>query len=285
MTGSASTLAALVAGLKSGGIRVVDLTQPLHATSPILQLPPEFGQTWKFELQEISNFDSRGPMWYWNNFKTGEHTGTHFDAPGHWVSGKDYPNNLTDTIPPVKFIAPACVIDCVKETEKNPDFLLGPGHVKAWEKVHGRIPKGAWVLMRTDWALKRTRPDEYINAQADGCHSPGPHPELVPFLIKERDVIGFGNETVGTDAGQSFTFDPPFPCHSGMHGANKYGLAGLIHLDRLPPAGAIVIAAPLKIVRGSGSPCRVIALVPGKQAKSGKRKVKTKKKNQSKRTR
>ena len=264
MTGSANTLAALMTGIHSGGIRVVDLTQPLQNSTPILPLPPEFGQTWNFELHEISNFDSRGPAWYWNNFKTGEHTGTHFDAPVHWISGKDYPNNTTDTIPPANFIAPACVIDCVKEAEQNPDFLLGPDHIKTWEKTHGRIPAGAWVLMRTDWAKQRPQPDKYLNVQADGCHSPGPHGDLVPFLIKERDVIGFGNETVGTDAGQSFLFDPPFPCHSGMHGANKYGLASLTNLDLLPPTGAIIIAAPLKIVRGSGSPCRVIALIPGK---------------------
>lgn len=262
MTGSASTLASLIAAIRSGGIRVVDLTQPLQAATPILPLPPEFGQTWKFELHEISNFDARGPAWYWNNFRTGEHTGTHFDAPVHWISGKDHPNNTTDTIPPANFIAPACVIDCVREAEQNPDFLLSPDQVKAWEKQHGGIPAGAWVLMRTDWARKRPQPERYLNAGPDGCHSPGPHPELVPFLIKERDVIGFGNETVGTDAGQSFAFEPPFPCHSGMHGANRYGLASLTNLDQLPPMGAIVIAAPLKIVRGSGSPCRVIALVP-----------------------
>jgi len=72
-----------------------------------------------------------------------------------------------------------------------------------------------------------------------------------------------GVETVGTDAGQAFGFDPPFPCHSLMHGANKFGLASLTNLDKLPPTGAIIVAAPLKIVRGSGSPLRVLALVEG----------------------
>lgn len=263
MPGTANTLVNLITGIRSGGIRVVDLTQALHADTPILPLPPQFGQTWKFELHEISNYDDRGAgLWYWNNFKTGEHTGTHFDAPIHWLTGRDYPNNATDTIPPANFIAPACVIDCAQESDGNADFLLDVEFAETWEKKHGRIPAGAWVLMRTDWAQKRPQPDRYINAQADGCHTPGPSPELVQFLIKERDVIGFGNETVGTDAGQSITFNPPLPCHTGMHGANKYGLASLTNLDQLPATGAVIIAAPLKIVRGSGSPCRVIALVP-----------------------
>ena len=73
---------------------------------------------------------------------------------------------------------------------------------------------------------------------------------------------GVGVETVGTDAGQAGTFDPPFPNHATMHGAGKFGLASLRNLDQLPPTGAVVIAAPLKIVGGSGSPLRVLAIAP-----------------------
>jgi kynurenine formamidase len=133
--------------------------------------------------------------------------------------------------------------------------------VRDWEADHGEIPAGAWVLLRTDWS-KRSDPAAFLNIQDDGPHSPGPHPDTVKFLIEERDVLGFGNETVGTDAGQAGGFDPPFPCHTLMHGANKFGLASLANLDQLPASGAVVIAAPLKIVHGSGSPLRVLALAP-----------------------
>src|SRR5579871_409082 len=135
--------------LATGKIRVVDLTQPLEPGTPILQLPPEFGRSWPFRLEEISAYDERGPAWYWNNFACGEHTGTHFDAPIHWVTGKDYPNNATDSIPVEKFIAPANVIDCSAEVAKNEDFLLTPEYVQAWEGKHGKIEAGSWVLMRT----------------------------------------------------------------------------------------------------------------------------------------
>jgi kynurenine formamidase len=246
--------------LTRGTVRVVDLTQPLEATTPVIQLPPEFGKSWPFTLEEISKYDSRGPAWYWNNFSCGEHTGTHFDAPVHWVTGKDYPSNTTDTIPVEKFFAPACVIDVSREVAKDPDFLLTVKHIEGWEKTHGRIEAGSWVLMRTDWS-KRRDPAAFLNMKDDGSHVPGPHPELVPFLARERNVIGWGSEGVGTDAGQAFRFEPPFPCHSIMHGANKFGLASLMNLDQLPPKGAILITPPLKIVRGSGSPCRVLALV------------------------
>ena len=82
-------LAAFIDAVSRGDIEVVDLTAPLSADTPIIELPPDFGQTRRFELEEISRYDDRGPAWYWNNFRTGEHTGTHFDAPNHWVTGKD----------------------------------------------------------------------------------------------------------------------------------------------------------------------------------------------------
>ena len=75
-------------------------------------------------------------------------------------------------------------------------------------------------------------------------------------------MLGVGVETVGTDAGQAATFDPRFPYHYIMHGSSKFGLASLCNLDQLPPTGAIVIAAPFKIVNGSCSPVRVIAITP-----------------------
>jgi kynurenine formamidase len=156
-------------------------------------------------------------------------------------------------------VAAACVLDCSAESAADADFLLTPAWIERWEASNGRIPAGAWVLMRTDWS-KRRDAASFLNVEADGPHSPGFHKEASELLALERDVVGVGVETIGTDAGQAGGFDPPFPNHTVMHGAGKLGLASLCNLDQLPATGAVVIAAPLKIVGGSGSPLRVLAL-------------------------
>jgi kynurenine formamidase len=254
-------LADLVAALDAGTLKVVDLTQPLGPDTPVIGLPPMFASSPGVSMEVISRYDAGGPGWYWNTIRMGEHTGTHFDAPVHWVTGKDFPDNRVDTIPPRRFIGPACVIDVSADVAKNEDFLLMPEHVTAWEKTHGRIPRGAWVLLHTGWA-KRLDPSAFLNVKSDGAHSPGFHKSTSELLAKDRDVLGVGVETVGTDAGQAGTFDPPFPNHTTMHGNGKFGLASLRNLDQLPATGAVVIAAPLKIVDGSGSPLRVLAISP-----------------------
>jgi kynurenine formamidase len=157
-----SLLAQLAAALASRRIRVVDLTQTLSPAFPQIALPPEMGQCWPFRIEEVSAYDARGPGWYWNNFSCGEHTGTHFDAPIHWISGKDLPNNAVDTIPVQHFVAPACVIDCSEQVKSNHDYLMTVEDIERYEAAHGRIPKGAWVLMRTDWS-QRHDPEAYQN--------------------------------------------------------------------------------------------------------------------------
>jgi kynurenine formamidase len=255
-----STLDALITDLAAGRIQVVDLTQPLGPDTPVIGLPPMFAPSPGVSIDVISRYDDKGPVWYWNTIRMGEHTGTHFDAPVHWITGKDLPNNTTDTIPARQFVGPACVIDITNDVAANEDYLLDVAALEKWESAHGRIPRGAWVLLKTGWS--RRTGSAFFNVREDGPHNPGFDQATSLLLATDRDVLGVGVETIGTDAGQAGRFDPPFPNHSIMHGHGKFGLASLCNLDRLPPTGAVLIAAPLKLVNGSGSPLRVLALVP-----------------------
>jgi kynurenine formamidase len=256
----ATSLLNLVGDIIDSKVQVVDLTHTLWPDFPTIVLPPQFGQCAPFRMETISRYDERGQS-YWNNFSCGEHFGTHFDAPIHWISGKDLSHNAVDTIDVANFIAAACVIDCSAEAAADEDFVLTVPRIESWEREHGRIPPRNWVLFRTDW-WKRRPGAAFPNRREDGAHTPGPGPEAVRFLVDERDAHGFGVETISTDAGQAHTFSQPHPAHFYFHGRGRYGLQCLCNLDQLPPTGAIIIAAPLKIRNGSGSPLRALALVP-----------------------
>ncbi|EBA06698.1 cyclase family protein [Sagittula stellata] len=257
---SNTVLSDLAVALASGDVRVVDLTNTLSPDFPVIVLPAEFGQCPPFKMETLSRYDENGPAWYWNNISMNEHTGTHFDAPAHWVTGKDLPSNTVDAIPAQRFVAPAVVIDISAEAAADADFVLTRAFLEAWEAENGTIPKGHWIALRTDW-YKRVGTPEYLNLLEDGAHSPGPDAAAVEFLVHERDCVGLAVETVGTDAGQAFAFNPPLPAHSILHGNGRFGLQCLTNLDKLPTFGAMIVACPLKIEGGSGSPLRVVALV------------------------
>ncbi|SFF93312.1 cyclase family protein [Blastococcus tunisiensis] len=254
-----SVLSSFAEALSTGAVEVVDLTAPLSSDTPVIALPEQFAQTASFQLEELSRYDDRGPAWYWNNFRTGEHTGTHFDAPNHWVTGRD--GDDVASVPASRFIAPAVVLDFSAQAADDPDFLLEVEHVRAWEAEHGPLPAGGWLLFRTGWSARSASQQEFLNADETGPHTPGLSPACARWLAEETPVIGLGVETVGTDAGGAHSFDPPFPCHAALMGSGKYGLTQLQNLDRLPATGALVVAAPLPIVSGSGSPLRAVALV------------------------
>jgi len=255
------SLSAVAADIVSGKLVVYDLTQLLNAATQIIQLPPPFANTPGFKSHEISKYNDKGPAWYWNWIEVGEHVGTHFDAPCHWVTGKA--KACVDQLEAKQFIGPAAVLDVTAEVAKNADFVATKDTVLAWEKKHGRLPKGSWVILRTGWGARATDAAKFLNVGKDGApHYPGFGKDSAEFLTKERDILGVGVEQVGTDAAVGAKSDPPFPNHSIMHGAGRFGLTQLANVDKLPESGALVIATPLKIEHGSGSPVRVIAIAP-----------------------
>ena len=251
----------LMGKIIDNSIEVIDLTHVLNEETQVISLPDPFVDTKGFKIEQISKYDNNGPFFYWNNISMGEHCGTHFDAPVHWISGKNH--QTVDEIPAKNLIGEACVIDIKEKCQDNPDYCLTVGDIKEYEEKHGEIPAHSWVLIYTGWAAYNDD-QKFLNVGEDGLsHTPGTSVEAAEFLAKERGILGVGVETVGTDAGIAPTLSTPFPNHYFMHEANKYGLASLTNLDKLPPRGSVIIASPLKIEGGSGSPARVVALVAG----------------------
>jgi kynurenine formamidase len=241
------------------GVEVVDLTQPLSERTPVLKLPEQFANTPGLTRHELSRYDDRGPAWAWYWLEIGEHVGTHFDAPIHWISGRD--GQDLASVPPRRLVGPAVVLDFSAEAAADPDFLLTLDHVRDFESRHGPLPESGWLLFRTGWDARADDEAAFLNADENGPHTPGFDVECARWLAEESPLVGVGVETVGTDAGAAAGFDPPFPVHNFMLGAGKYGITQLANLAQLPPTGAVVVVAPMKLVGGTGSPARVLALV------------------------
>ena len=221
----------LAAGLADGSVRVVDLTQPLSENTPVLQLPPPFANTPGLSREDISRYDEVGPAWAWTTLTVGEHVGTHFDAPIHWITGRD--GEDVASVAPSKLVAPAAVIDKSAEAAADPNYLLTLADIGAWENEHGPLPPGGWLLLRTGWDARAHDQEAFLN----GAQTPGPDAEAARWLAETSAIVGFGVETVGTDAGAAHSFDPPFPAHHFLLGAGKYGLTQLANLAELPPHG------------------------------------------------
>ncbi len=245
----------LIQAIEGGGIRVLDLTTPLCENTPMIRLPPERGQPWPFSRQIISHYDDRGPHVFWNNISMSEHTGTHFDAPNHWLSGRHGADIAQ--VPASDLVRPAIVVDIRDEVARDPDYLLSRSDILGWQAQYGEVPDRSWLVVHSGWELRSGTAATFLN---DGSW-PGISDDCASWLATQTSVIGLGVETVGTDAGQAGDFEPAYPGHLHFHGAGKYGLTQLKNVSELPAVGAVLFTGPLPIVGGSGSPCRVLALL------------------------
>ena len=164
----------------------------------------------------------------------------------HWVTGKDGDDVAQVPAGPAGRAGRGAGL---LRRDADPDFLLEVEHVRAWEAEHGPLPDGGWLLYRTGWDARSEDAAAFLNADETGPHTPGHLGRRAPAgWPRSRRCSGSGWRRSGTDAGAAHSFDPPFPCHSFLLGAGKYGLTQLQNLARLPATGAVVIAGPLPIV-------------------------------------
>ena len=183
-----------------------------------------------------------------------EHTGTHFDAPCHFIDGA----TTVDKIPASELVRPAVVIDISKRIAGDPDGELLLSDVEAFEAEHGVIPKSSAILLRTGWEEFNSDSIRYAGKPGD-LRFPGFGVEASKFLVNERGAAAFGTDTLGIDPGAATSF----PVHSQVtHPAGLWHLENLQNLALLPAMGSWIVVGVLPLVGGSGSPARVIALVP-----------------------
>ena len=241
--------------------------QPLFPSGTIVDLSHAYGEDtvyWptadKFRLEVVSAGTTPAGFYYAaNTFATAEHGGTHIDAPVHFAEGKQ----SVEQIPLDHLIGPAVVVDVNVAAEQDPDYLVSVADLEAFESVHGRIPDGAILLVRTGYSSRWPDAARYLGTAERGeaavakLHFPGIASDAATWLVENRSIHALGIDTASIDFGQSTTYDT----HRILYEANIPGLENLTALDRLPPTGAYVVALPMKIAGGSGAPLRAIAIV------------------------
>jgi kynurenine formamidase len=224
---------------------VVDLT---HTFSPRLPVYPAYKP-----IQVRQRFSIASDGFAANEVTFDEHTGTHVDAPSHFVAGA----TTGDRIPPAQLIAPLAVIGIASRAAKDSDALVTVDDLLAWEKRHGRLPSGALVAMDSGWDARAGSTDRFLNQDAKGAmHTPGISEQAARFLVEQRDISGVGVDTLSLDPGTA----QKFVAHLAILGAGKYGVELLANLGRVPPSGATVFIGAMKH-EGTGGPARVLALV------------------------
>lgn len=225
---------------------VVDLTHLLAPDTPV------WPGNEPFRADVVKSFESDG--FYAQSVSFWEHTGTHLDAPAHFVPEGDTAEHL----PAENLIAPLVVIDISVRTAGDPDTAVTVDDIAAWESTNGPIPDRAFVAMHSGWAVRIDDPESFVNMDADGVmHYPGFHPEATALLVEQRNIVGIGVDTLSLDPGNSTDFGT----HVTALGAGKYGVEGLANLDQVPASGATVFIGAPKHLNASGGPSRVVALV------------------------
>ena len=237
-----------------GKMRIIDLTHAYNAQTLYWPTSPT-----SFRLEQLSfGITPAGFFYAANQFLTPEHGGTHLDAPIHFAEGKHFNHE----IPLERLIAPAVVIDVTAQAQRNADYRLSVADVLAFEQRYGRIEPGTIVLLRTGWSSrwpdrKRYFGDDTPN-DASKLHFPSFGEDAARMLVNDRQVAALGADVASIDYGPSTSF----MVHRIAAAANVPGLENLTSLELLPARGALVIALPMKIERGSGGPLRAVALVP-----------------------
>lgn len=252
---SDASRAEIIASVFSGGAgRWVDLTHAFSSRS--IYWPTD---TLGFKLEQLAHGHTAGG-WFYSSYRysAAEHGGTHLDAPVHFAEG----GWTNDQIPLASLVGPAVVVDVTSRVQ--PDYLLSVDDLTKWEAEHGRVPKGAIVLVRTGWDARYQDRAAYLGTALRGpdavaqLHFPGVSAEAAQWLVDNRTIAALGIDTPSIDYGQS----ADFRAHVILYKKNIPGFENVANLATLPPVGGFVVALPMKIEGGSGGPLRIVGYVP-----------------------
>ena len=191
-----------------------------------------------------------------SEIRTCVHIGTHIDAPSHRIPGGAF---LPDIPLEQYWMVPAAVINISAQCAENADYQLSVQDIKAWERKHGRLPEGAWIVVNTGWYKKTFDLTAWHNVGPDGKqHFPGVGNDAAELVVERGSIKGIGIDVTSIDRGVDGD-SGLYPVHETLLGAGVLIVENLINLDALPPKGAVLSISPLLVDKASGGPVRVIA--------------------------
>jgi len=237
--------------------KIIDLTH--EYSDQTIYWPTEKG----FDLEEeFSGITEKGYYYAAKKFTAPEHGGTHMDAPIHFAEN----GKTVEQIPLEKLLAPSIVIDVTKKTQNDSDYQITQRDFEDWEKTHGKIPNRCIVLLQTGHSKYWPNRQKYLGTSKIGSSAlselrfPGLHPDAASWITQNRCINAIGIDTQSIDFGKSTHFET----HRILAKAGMPFFENVTNLEQLPPKRALVIALPMKIKNGSGSPLRIIAIIPNK---------------------
>lgn len=230
--------------------KLVDLSHTIDPTIPLWPGSDPFCMKIRFDYDHGNGRSGSRSVAY--SMVAG--TGTHMDAPAHFIKGGKTLNQFSLQ----ELVVPVCIMSVQHQVNDDSDYTLQPVDIQNWEKQHGKIPAGCVVIMNTGWAQRWPDLQYFLNEDADGIkHFPGFSVEACHILLK-RNIVGIGIDTFSLDPGNT----KDFGVHYLMLGKGLYFIECLANLDQLPPVGAFIGSFPIKVAQAPEMPARIIGLIP-----------------------
>jgi kynurenine formamidase len=208
-----------------------------------------------FTLETIATIPDDG--FYLQFVREGEHTGTHWGAPGHFNLGEP----LADELDMADLFRPAVKIDVRDKVANNPDYAVTINDLRAWERQYGRIPTGSVIVLWTGWESRWGTP-AFPNLDDQGVvHQPGFSIPAVRWLIDTGRLGrqgGTGTDTFSPDVG----IEETFTVSKLVYQRHRISLEILANLRHLPTTGAWILAGGPINKRGSGSTATIFGVIP-----------------------
>ncbi len=242
--------------MKSAEYEWVELSHSLNNDSPYWGGIPEGS----VELGKVC-YDWGNPMLECiiHTFKFPGQFGTHIDFPAHFI--KD--GKTSEYYGAEQLMFPLCVIDVTAKVAEDVHYAVTVEDIKEYEAKYGPIPDGAFVALRTDWSKNWPSMDAISGIAEDGSENfPGWSMPALQYIYEERNAAANGHETLDTDASALACEAGDLACERYVLAKGKLQIEVLNNLDKVAPAGAILVAAWPRIEGASGMPVRVFAITP-----------------------